>query len=264
MDYEENMVDTEDIDQEAAEDEDFTEDDLSEEEEESAEDLDSLTEEEEEEGEASEEEPPRTQGTSEPGYVQKRIDRALARERENIKAEVMAQMEARYAPIRDRLLEMDAKELVRQGEFKSIERAKEYLQLKQGIVPKAADDPQPAPQPRNDQGQFAPKEDPVIQAKIDMLAKQADKIKAKTGVDVIEVFSNNPEIKDAVISGKMDFYDVAEQMNAKPAVRKPPAPMRSPNGASGQAAPNAIDTMSDAQFDRMERKIKEGARYKLT
>jgi len=263
MDYEENMVDTEDIDQETAADEDFTEDDLSEEEEEPAEDLDSLTDEEEEEVPA-EEKQPRKQGTSEPGWFQSRWNKNVEKLSAQIRAEVRNEYEQQFAPIRDRLLEMDAKELVRQGEFKSIERAKEYLQLKQGIVPQAANDPQPAVQPRNDQGQFAPKEDPVIQAKIDMLAKQADKIKARTGVDVIEVFSNNPEIKNAVISGKMDFYDVAEQMNAKPAGRKPPAPMRSPNGASGQAAPNAIDTMSDEQFDRMERKIQQGARYKLT
>lgn len=263
MDYEENMVDVEDTDQEAAQDEDFSEDDLSVEEEESAESLDSLTKEDNEPEEESVEEQPKPQGTNEPGYVQKRIDKALARERENIKAEIKAEMEAQYAPIRDRLLEMDAKELVRQGEFKSIERAKEYLQLKQGVQPSATPE-KPAEQPRQSNGQFAPKQDPVTQARIDMLAKQADKIKAKTGVDVIEEFSNNPKVKDAVIKGDMDFYDVAEQMNA-PTKRKPPAPTRSPNGASGQTAPNAIDSMSDEAFERMERNIREkGARYKLT
>ena len=255
MDYEENMVDIEDTDQEAAEEEAFTEDDLSEEEEESAESLDSLNGEEEKPAE----EQPKAQGTSEPGYVQKRIDKALARERENIKAEVMAQMEAQYAPIRDRLLEMDAKELVRQGEFKSIERAKEYLQLKQGITPTVTQ--QPA-QPRQANGQFAPKQDPATTAKIDMLSHQAYKIKAETGLDVIEVFSSNKEIKDKIVNGEMDFYDLAKQMQSQ-TKRKPPAPSRSRNGASGQTAPNAIDTMSDEQFERMERKISQGARYKL-
>lgn len=255
MDYEENMVDIEDTDQEAAEEEAFTEDDLSEEEEESAESLDSLNGEEEKPAE----EQPKAQGTSEPGYVQKRIDKALARERENIKAEVMAQMEAQYAPIRDRLLEMDAKELVRQGEFKSIERAKEYLQLKQGITPTVTQ--QPA-QTRQANGQFAPKQDPATTAKIDMLSHQAYKIKAETGLDVIEVFSNNKGIKDKIVNGEMDFYDLAKQMQSQ-TKRKPPAPSRSPNGASGQTAPNAIDTMSDEQFERMERKISQGARYKL-
>jgi len=260
MDYEENMADIEDTDRETAADEDFTEDDLSEEEEEAAEDLDSLNGEEEA---PAEQEQPSTQGTSEPGWFQSRWNKEVGKLTNRIREEVRNEYEAQFAPIRDRLLEMDAKELVRQGEFKSIERAKEYLQLKQGIAPETAGDRTPAPQPRNEQGQFAPRQDPATQAKIDMLAKQADKIRAKTGVDVIEVFSNDPKIKKAVISGEMDFYDVAEQMKAKPG-RKPPAPTRSPNGASGQAAPNAIDTMSDEQFDRMERKIKQGARYKLT
>ena len=252
MDYEENMVEQTEA---ADEEESFEDADVVEEEEDTSESLDSL---EGEENESAEEQP-KSQGTSEPGYVQKRIDKALARERENIRAEVMAQVEAQYAPIRDRLLEMDAKELVRQGEFKSIERAKEYLQLKQGISPTVTE--KPATQPRQSNGQFAPKQDPVIQAKIDMLASQADKIKAKTGIDVIAEFDKNPKIKDAVINGEMDFYDVADQMKGQQK-RRPPAPTRSSNGASGQS-PNAIDTMSDEAFARMERKIKEGARFTL-
>ena len=249
---EESMVN--DVDQ-TAEDE-FSEEDFDSEfleEEEAEESLDSLTEDDEE----PQKEPEPEQKANEPGYVQKRIDRALARERDNIKAEIKAEMEAQYAPIRDRLLEMDAKELVRQGEFKSVERAKEYLQLKQGIAPV---ENKPAEQPRQANGQYAPKEDPVTKTKIDMLAAQADKIKAKTGIDVIDIFSNNEDIKNKVISGEMDFYDVAEQ--AKGSKRKPPAPTRSSNGASGQN-PNAIESMSKEQFARLEKKIAEGARYSL-
>ena len=119
----------------------------------------------------------------------------------------------------------------------------------------------PQSQPRNDQGQFAPKEDPATKAQIDMLSHQADAIKAKYGIDVISEFNRDNEIKQKVINGEMDFYDVADQMrNAK--TKKPPAPMRSPNGASGQN-PNAIDSMSDEQFERLEKRIKEGARYRL-
>lgn len=252
MGYEENMVDTE-IDQEAAEDESFSEE-FTEEPEETAESLDSLNEEEE----APAEEQQETRGTSEPGYVQKRIDRALARERDNIKAEIRAEMEAQYAPIKERLIEMDARDLVNKGVVKDIETAKELVRYRQGqtVTPPA----EPAPQPRQTNGQFAPKEDPATSARIDMLSHQADKIKAQTGLDVIDVFSNNEEIKQKVINGEMDFYDVAEQM--KPARKRPPAPMRSPNGASGQTS-NAISTMSDEQFERMERRIKEGARYSL-
>ena len=244
-----------DVDQ-TAEDEFSAEDFDSEflEEDESEESLDSVTGDEDTE----EEQQPEKQGTSEPGYVQKRIDRALARERDNIKAEVMAEMEAQYAPIRERLLEMDAQELVRKGTVKDLETAKELLRYRQGQAPQAA---QPkAEQPRQQNGQYAPKEDPVTSTKIDMLAAQADKIKAKTGIDVIDIFSNDEDIKDAVISGEMDFYDVAEM--AKESRRKPPAPARSSNGASGQS-PNAIDSMSKEQFARLEKKISEGARISL-
>ena len=96
-----------------------------------------------------------------------------------------------------------------------------------------------------------------------MLAHQAKSIKARTGIDVIAEFNADKEIKQKVISGEMDFYDVAEQMQSSPARGKPPAPMRSPNGASGANQPNAIEQMSDEQFKRLEKKLMEGARYKL-
>ena len=60
----------------------------------------------------------------------------------------------------------------------------------------------------------------------------------------------------------MDFYDVAEQMKKAPK-KKPPAPMRSPNGASGQN-PNAIESMSDDAFRRLEKRIQNGERFRLS
>lgn len=257
MDYEETMVENEGLDTGA---DDALIEGIEEVDESNEETLESLT---ANEDQPAEEVPPQEQkanAPSEPGYIKRRIndavDKALARQ----KSDLMAEMEAKYAPIRDRLLEMDAKELVRQGEFKSVERAKEYLQLKQGIAPAA--DSKPAEQPRNAQGQFAPKDDPGTKAKIDMLAHQAKSIKARSGIDVMAEFNANEEIKAKVISGEMDFYDVAEQMK-QPARKRPPAPMRSPNGASGANDYNAIDSMSDEQFARMEKNIAKGARYKL-
>ena len=228
-----------------------------------SESLESLTEGEGEESEAPAEEEPKDgkQGTSEPGWIRKRVDKAVEKALAEQERRLTAQFEAQMAPIRDRMLTEEAKELVRQGEFKSLERAKEYLQLKQGIAPSAQDAPQA--QPRNSNGQFAPKEDPATTARIKMLSHQADRIKAAGGPDVIAEWRNNPEIKQKVIDGEMDFYDVAEAMKGT-ARRKPPSPMRSPNGASGQNNPNAIDQMSDEQFRRLEKRITEGARYKLS
>jgi len=95
-----------------------------------------------------------------------------------------------------------------------------------------------------------------------MLRHQADVILEKRGIDVTTEFMNNETIKQKVVRGEMDFYDVADMLAGQKKSRKAPAPMRSPNGASG-TNPNAIDTMSDEQFDRMEKRIKEGARYSL-
>ena len=254
MDYEENMVEQTEA---ADEEESFEDADVVEEEEDTSESLDSFTEEEETE---SAEEQQEQKGTTEPGYVQKRIDKALARERESMRAEIMAQVEAQYAPIRERLLEMDAQELVRKGEVKNIELAKEILRYRQGQP--QAQPAQKAEQPRQANGQFAPKEDAKVTARIDFLAQQAEKIKAKTGIDVIEIMSSDSNIKNKIVSGEMDFYDVAETVKQKPQRKGPPAPTRSSNGASGQS-PNAIDSMSKEQFARLEKKISEGARISL-
>ena len=95
-----------------------------------------------------------------------------------------------------------------------------------------------------------------------MLAHQAVRIKERTGVDVFDVFTNDEDIKQRVMDGELDFYDVADMMSEKK-TKRPPSPMRSPNGASGSNQPNAITNMSDEQFERMEKRIREGARYSL-
>lgn len=239
----------------AAEEESLENTDVVEEEEDTSESLDSFTGEEEA---PAEEKQTGSKGTNEPGWFQSRWNKNVEKLSAQIREEVRNEYEAQIAPLKERLLDMDAKELVKSGEFKSIERAKEYLQLKQGVQPTVTE--KPAEQPRNANGQYAPKEDPVVQTKIEILRKQAAKIKEKSGIDVIDIFSKNEDIKKAVISGEMDFYDVAEQ--AKTSRRKPPAPARSSNGASGQS-PNAIDSMSKEQFARLEKKISEGARISL-
>ena len=235
----------------------------------SEESLDSLKEDDNAEGgedeakpEEEQEERSKGSGTNEPGYVQKRVDKAvqkaLAAERDSIRAE----MEAQYAPIRQRLMEMDAQELLRKGVVKDIEIARELVRLRNG-QPAAEENSQP----RNDQGQFESR-DKIIrnaktEARIEELKKQAAKIKDARGIDVIKEFMNNEDVKNAIVSGDMDFYDVANQMQeSQQTKRRSPSPTRSPNGASGRS-PNAIEQMSDEQFARMEKRISEGARYRL-
>lgn len=198
-------------------------------------------------------------GQKEPGYVRSRIDKAVQRAVAETEARLTAQFEAQMAPYREQMLNAQAQELLASGKVKDLETAKELVRYRQG-------QPQTAPaesQPRNEQGQFTSRQEgqasPAVQARIDMLQHQADRIRASGGPDVISEFRNNPDIRNSIIKGDMDFYDVAEQM--KPG-RKPPSPMRSPNGASG-AEKTAIESMTDEQFARLVKKVQGGARYSI-
>lgn len=250
MDPNETMVE-ENFGEGAADDallENFTE-----EEQDESEDLQSLMGEGEPANEQQGQEPPAT----EPGWIKKRVNKAVEKAVAETERRMTAEFERQMAPIREKMLNDEAKALVQQGEFKSVERAKEYLQLKQGMTPA----PVSEQQPRNEQGRFAPKNDPVIEARIELLANQADKIKDKTGIDVMAEFNSDLEIKNAVLSGEMDFYEVAEQMKQSPK-KRPPAPMRSPNGASNVIT-NPIMDMSDEQFRKLNQRLDEGARISM-
>jgi hypothetical protein len=95
-----------------------------------------------------------------------------------------------------------------------------------------------------------------------MLQEQADEISADGGPDVIAEFKNNEEIKRKVIAGEMDFYGVAYAMNhRRPAAKRPPSPTRSPNGANGQSG-GTIMSMTDKQFELLEKKVREGHTFR--
>lgn len=212
-----------------------------------------------EEGEPQPEQTEAPKAKEEPGYVRGRIDKAVQKVRAEYDqqiADLKASFEEQMRPIREQLFESQAQELLKSHKVTDIETARELVRLRNGQ--------QAAPvveQPRQANGQFAPKEDPATSARIEMLRHQADKIRAAGGPDVISEWRNNEEINKKVVSGEMDFYDVADYLrdNQK---RRPPSPMRSSNGASGMS-PNAIANMTDEQFARMEKRIKEGARYEL-
>lgn len=251
MNPEETMV--ENIDDEAMDD--ALPEDVIEDEGEPEESLDSLSEDNKPEEEKPEPEPQ----ASEPGWIKKRVEKAVSKAIAETEARMQAMFDQQMAPIKARMLEEEAQELVRSRKVSDIETARELVRLRNGQPAQAAEQPKPM---RNEQGQFTSKSDVETSARIDMLKHQADAIRSKGGPDVIAEFQNNEEIKQKVIAGEMDFHDVADYLNQKSSRRRPPSPMRSPNGASG-TNPNAIDSMSDEQFDRMERKIKEGARYTL-
>jgi hypothetical protein len=254
MDFEENMA--EEISEQG---EDLLPEELIEDPEETGEDLDAMTWAEDETADEEPEEEPKAK--AEPGYVQKRISKAVDKVRAEMQADFSAQMEAlkaQYAPLQERLMEMDAQELVKSHKVGDIETARELVRLRQGM---AAQEPVRDEQPRQENGQFAPKEDPATMARIDMLKHQATQIKADSGLDVIAEWNSNEEIKNAVINGEMDFYDVAKQMQKPQTRRRPPAPTRSPNGTV-EYSKGVIMSMSDKQFEAFEKKVQGGTRFR--
>ena len=191
----------------------------------------------------------------EPGYVRRRIEKAVQKVKEQMQAEFDAQM----APLREHMINLQAQELVDSGKVKDLDTARELVRYRQG-QPQSA----PAPeQPRNDQGQFTKREepagDPVTAKHIEMLQHQADQIRAEGGPNVIAEFRNNKNIQQKVMAGEMDFYDVAREMRG---ARKAPPPVRTPNGASGSDK-TMISNMTKEQFARFEKRIDEGVRYSV-
>ena len=203
---------------------------------------------------------------TEPGWIKGRVDKAVRKAIAETEQRMTAQFQATLAPLYESMMERQADDLVKTGEFRSKEIALEYVRLKNGqpVVPQA----QPASAPERDaQGRFAParqepraddQSDPVAQARADLLARQASKIKASQGLDVMQAFNANPDYRQKVLSGEWDFHEVADAMRqeGEPYRRTPPSPMRSPNGA----APGKFDvaSMSDAQFAKLQAALAAG------
>ena len=207
---------------------------------------------------------------SEPGWIRKRVDKAVAKAVAEAEQRVAAEYEARFSPVMEKLMRAEARDLVRAGEFKTEARAMEYLQLKQGMTPTVSSGDQKAQQQnqnRDQRGRYANNDqgnaDPAVQARVDMLARQAKKISEKRGIDVMAEYQSNEEVRSKIVSGEWDFYDVAEQMQGKQEKKKnTPTPVRSPNGASGSEK-STIANMTDAQFKRLQQNLKEGKRYSV-
>lgn len=203
----------------------------------------------------------------EPGWIKGRINKEVAK----AEARIRAEYEAKLAPIRESMMDREAQELVRNGEFKTLNMAKEYVRLKNGVPAEQTDQQQPTGAQRDAQGRFAAAQDqseqndPVVLARADLLAKQAQKIKQSTGLDVMQAFSSNPEIRQRVISGEWDFRDVADHLSAQgegSSPRRVPTPMRSPNGANVSAV--SVSDMSPEQFQKLQDNLASGRRYDMS
>lgn len=201
----------------------------------------------------------------EPGWIKQRIEKAVKKATLEAEERVSARYEAVLAPIRAAVMDREAKELVSSGEFKTLERAKEYVALKHG----APVQQEAASVQRDAQGRFAPQEpeqaqasrqeDAVVRARSELLAKQAQKIRTQRGVDVMQAFNSDPQVKQKILSGEWDFYDVAESLSTGRS--RVPAPLRSTNG-SGMTTVSVAD-MSAEQFRRLQENLAAGRVYDM-
>ena len=189
----------------------------------------------------------------EPGWVRQRVDKAVQKAVQETEARMRAEFEGTLAPIRESVMEREADNLVSAGEFKSKERALEYVRMKNGL-PGAA--PAPTPQQQAPQQQQV---DPRVQAQGEMLAKQAAKIKANYGIDVMAEFNSNNDTRQKILSGEWDFYDVAESIQTGGRRSAPPL-VRSPGG-SGLSGKFSVADMSDAQFEQLQQNLRAGRTY---
>lgn len=192
----------------------------------------------------------------EPGWVRQRVDKAVEKAIRETEARMRAEFEGTLAPIRESMMEREADKLVSSGEFKSRERAMEYVRMKNGLpgtVQQTEQTPQQAPQ-------YQP--DAETKARANMLVQQANKLKANHGIDVVAAYNSNEEIKQKVLSGEWDFYDVAEAMQDSGTVRRARTPnlVRTPGG-SGLSGKFSINDMSDAQFEKLQQNLRAGKVY---
>lgn len=202
--------------------------------------------------ETQQQEAPKT----EPGWIKQRVSKAVEKAVAEAEARVTAQYEAMLAPIRESVLDRQAEDLVKSGEFKTLDIAKEYVRLKGGIQPEPKAETKAetkAEQPRDEKGRFA-----ETHVRADLLAKQAQKIMDRRGLDVMQAFNADETIRNRVLSGEWDFYDVAENMPK----HNSPVPVRTSNGAANTGAVS-ISNMSDEQFKRLQANLANGRIYDM-
>lgn len=206
---------------------------------------------------------------SEPGWMKKKMEAYANKALQEQETRLRAEFAEMLAPLRESMYERQADDLVASGQIKSKEMALKYVKAMAGITSSEPDQQQKTQtQPRTPDGRFASSQqqqtepDAETKARARILAAQADKIKSSKGLDVAALFQTDPEVKEKVLSGEWDFYDVAESMSQPR--RRVPSPVRSSNSAMGATADaSAIANMSDAQFERLLKNLGEGKVYDM-
>ena len=157
----------------------------------------------------------------------------------------MDELRGQLAVLQDYFNQQEADKLVASGKIADREMAMEYLKLKGGKPIEKQ-----ATQPRDDQGRFVAKGE----QKARELFLQAQTIQKSTGVDVMTLYHNDPDVKERVNSGEWDFTDVY-QSTLKP---KAPPVVR---GGSGGSLDTPISKMSSKAWAEMNERLARGERF---
>ena len=165
--------------------------------------------------------------------------------------------EARISALQELELKEEAKKLAaEEGISEAI--ATRLLRAERGLAPKQ--EPAPAQQPRDERGRFvedtARKENDAYAQK---LLGQAEAVKRLTGIDVMDAFNSDDDIRRRIASREIDFYDLAEELK-EPSRRVPPVVKASTGDTTRH---RGIASLSDEQFDELDRRLEGGARYDM-
>lgn len=192
------------------------------------------------------------------GWIQRRIQEGVNRQMQQVlsqeRARIAAEYDAKIKPLQEAMLQREAEDLVRSGKVHSKDLALEYLRLKNGLAPEAQK-PQPA---RNERGQFASQEQAQageVERYGSMLIAQVKAIEAATGLNVMDAYNTDDEVKRRILSREWDFADVAKYM-AGQTPSGLPIPTRRPNG-QGPAA-RSVNDLTGEQFTKMQKYLERG------
>lgn len=170
-----------------------------------------------------------------------------------------AQYEARIQKlqeleIKEKATELAAKEKISLGLAERIIRAEAGLPK-----PPEQQEMQQQAQPRDAQGRFVSRETDW-NAYAQTLLEQAKHIKDLTGLDVMDVYNKDDDVKRRVSSKEIDFYGIAQELQQKQTRRMPPV-VRSSNGQTGRA--HGIASLSDEQLDKLDAELERGVVYDM-
>lgn len=186
------------------------------------------------------------------------------------RAEVQREFEAYKASVSEKMqkyqeyeLEQEAKKLAK-SESCSVELAKRIIRAERGIQAPMNTPVQTAV--AQNTGTAVP-ESNTAEERARALMSQAESIKSTHGVDTLEIFRTNEEVRKKVGSGEWDMRDVLVYSLTQTKKTEPvkPAPAPKPVHSGGNAGYNVgmnFETMTNEQFEKFKAKIRGGASFR--